>query len=123
MTYDLSKQLQAVRAEAERHMRGTAVIYRAETASDDAGGLTTTWAAAGTVSCAVGLYRPGAMPIEGVAVDQVQAIRYWLVTMPHDTDVTVRDRLSIAGIEYEVLETNAAEQDRPYVACKVVAIE
>lgn len=78
-----------------------ATISRVTRVSDGAGGTTETWGTHLTgVRCRVDLPSSGA---EEQVAGQIQSVATVIVTVPHGTDVTARDRLTVDGRTFEVV--------------------
>src|SRR5207249_487852 len=80
---------------------GTAYIVRATLAVDGIGGRSETWGTVGTVVCDV-------WPISGVGSErviggQITSRAGWYITLPADTDVTVKDRIEESSRTFEVV--------------------
>lgn len=88
----------------------TCVITRATNVSDGQGGSTATWAAVGTALCTLSpLNRTSG---DGFTVaDQIKEVADYVVTLPAETDVTTKDRLTIGARTYEV---SAVKEPRTY---------
>lgn len=80
-------------------------IQRVQSVSDDMGGHTDTWAAAGTVACRVSPYplRPDEREVAG----RVLGLDTWVVTMPAETVISERDRVATGGRSFEVVSVMA----------------
>lgn len=112
--------LSAMRAEQELWLPGTAVVQTNVPTGDAAGGFTPGWVASGTVACRV-------MPdtIRSAERELGGAIREparWVVTMPHDTDVSAQDRIVTAGRVLEVVAVAAATSIQTAVRASCVEV-
>ena len=85
---------------------GTAVIWKASEVGDGQGGATTTWGASGTADCRVSASGMGTA--RDVAA-KLTVISPWLVTLPHDTNITVADRIMIGTRTLDVQAVLAPE--------------
>lgn len=96
------RELDSMRATLDATLPGTAVIHRASGTSDGQGGTETTWAPIGTVlsriSPATGRGQ-GVSPVDGGRQTHEDE---WVITFPDGTSVTERDRVSAAGVAYEI---------------------
>lgn len=111
--------LARMRAQQENYLPQTAVIERYSTSADGMGGFTESWTAVGTVSCRL---RP--MEVEQremVAGEQMISESRWIVTVPHGTDVTAKDRLQISSRTFQVTFVNNDEGYQTAVRCECTA--
>lgn len=107
-----------MRTMQEEYLPGTAVIYRSTTTSDGMGGFNDVYSAVGTVDCRL-------LPPSGderVAGEQIISITEWFITLPHDTNVTVKDRITVDDVrQFEVLWINENEWSHTAMRCAVKA--
>ena len=87
----------------ELAMSSTAIIQRYTLTSDGMGGYSEAWANVGTVSCDL-------WPInqrgerEGVSnAGQAISKADWFITVPYDTTITAKDRVSVNSKTFEVI--------------------
>lgn len=94
-------EIAEMRGIANQTLAGTAVIQGGTVVSDSGGGGTLTWANRGTVDCHISpiLVRGEREDVEGGRIDQ-QAD--WIVTLPANTTISVKDRIVIDSTFYEV---------------------
>lgn len=94
-----------MRADLNQSLPDAGTIQRVTQVSDDMGGHTDTWAAAGTVACRVSPYplRPG----EEVVGGRVLGLDTWVVTLPAETTVSERDRIATGGRSFEIVSVMA----------------
>lgn len=111
-------ELAAMQAVQEEALPGTCVISRRTLTSDGMGGNSESWLSVGTVSCRVspatesGAERPVAeRPLE---------VGPWIITTPHNTDVTPKDRVTWEGRTFEVTASLGKSWE---TARRVVSIE
>jgi head-tail adaptor len=95
-----ASDLTAMRATLGASLPGTAIIQRSTQASDGMGGVTDAWAAVGTVSARVS---PSGMGLDDLVGGEAVNVTPWVVTVPHGTSVTDRDRLAVEGQTFEVV--------------------
>jgi len=95
-----SDELDGLRTDALAALTDSCDVMRAARVSDDAGGVTETWASEGTVACRL---VPARSAREDVAGGAVASITRWAVLFAHDADVMASDRLEIGGVTYEVV--------------------
>ena len=94
-------ELSAMRTVQNETLPGTAVISRNSPTSDGMGGWTDAWAAVGTVD---GRVAPASESgAERLVAERITAEDAWVITLPHDTDVTARDRIVIDSRTFEVV--------------------
>ncbi len=98
--------LTCMRSAVATTLPGTAIVQRSTQASDGMGGVTDTWANAGTVAARVS---PSGGGIEMIAGGEFVASAPWVITVPAGTDVTERDRISYAGQAYEIIRTSSPQ--------------
>ena len=79
---------------------GTAVISRNTPTSDGMGGWTDAWAAIGTVD---GRVSPSGGGSERLIAEQITDDDAWNITLPYNTDVTAKDRITIDSRTFEVV--------------------
>ena len=78
----------------------TVVIWRYTSSSDSMGGVTETWAAAGTVS---GRLSPaGRAGQEAIIAERLTAAEPWVITVPQGTTVYERDRMVVGTRTFEI---------------------
>ena len=96
-------EITGMRSTLDESLPGTAVISRATWVSDNQGGSTATWAAAGTVIARISpaTARPGVEPVAGGGLVSESD---WVGTFPDGTDITVRDRVVWSGATFEVVD-------------------
>jgi len=100
-------ELNAIRDELERlTMPGTAYILSGTLASDGMGGFTTTWGTASTVKCRLDRTGTGYEKASGGGVEPWQG---WVLSLPHDTSVTVTNRVKVASTTYAVKAVDSAK--------------
>lgn len=95
-------ELTAMRTVEESVMSGTAIISRYALTADGMGGYSEAWTNVGTVACDL-------WPIgqrgerERVTGAQMTQDVDWFITVPHDTEVTAKDRIVIDSRTFEVV--------------------
>lgn len=95
-------ELAALRADIAETMPSTCVISRGTSTTDAAGFSSKASAPVGTAICRLDpLNRMGTKEV--VALRETLAI-YRQLTVPHDADLRVNDRVTVAGREYEVIQ-------------------
>ncbi len=102
-----TSEIADMRSEQNETMPDTVVIWRYTSLSDGMGGVSETWASAGTV---IGRLAP--MPRlagERIIGEQLLAADAWVITVPNGTMVYERDRLGVGARTFEVEYTNAHE--------------
>jgi len=113
-----ASELSDMRSVQNQALPGTAIVERYTLVSDGMMGQTESWSAVATVNVRLYPYSSRANS-EGLAGDQIIAQTRWYVTLPYGTDVDEKDRLSIAGNIYDVVEVNTAEMYQTAVRCEV----
>ena len=95
-------QLAAMRRDANRMLPDTAVLYSNTLTSDDGGGYTEAFSAAGTVACRVApiTSRSGG---EGEVGDRIEADAQYVITLPAETSIETDDRIMVGQITYNVV--------------------
>jgi head-tail adaptor len=93
-------ELSLDREDQERWLPDTATIQRATDTRTAAGGTSQSWTSAGTASCRLS---SRGVPREYLALGAQRGAQYWMVTLPHDADVTRKDRLVIGARTLEVV--------------------
>ena len=96
-----------MKATQARALPGTAIVVRNSGSADGMGGFLDSWAAVGTV--AARLAPSDRTPAERIAGEEVASILDWDITVPIGTDVTVKDRITIAGRTFEIQGVNDDE--------------
>lgn len=94
-----SAEITAMQATCESVMTATAVISRYTATPDGQGGQVQTWANVGTANCHVS---PAGQGSERDLAARPAIVSPWVVTMPHDTNVTPKDRIVTGGRTLEV---------------------
>lgn len=114
-------ELTAMRDTQELAMPGTAIIYNVfGLVSDGQGGYYDGPVAVGTVPAR--LYpRTSRSYQEGVGGAQVISMTTWFITMPWDTVVDARNRISMEGRTWEILSVNNDESWRTAIRAEVQA--
>ena len=94
-------QLDEMRETLEESLVDTAVLQESSWEPDGMGGGTTTWVAAGTVSCRVAPARAG----EGEVVEggRVQPDHEHVVTLPAETTIDEDMRILVGGSTYSIV--------------------
>lgn len=110
-------ELDSMRDVAERALPGTAVITLGGTlVSDGGGGGSISYTSGGTVACRIA-------PISGTEreiADRISSDAEFIVTLPHDANVTTDAKLAIGGSTYSV----EAIRDRSYeITTRVEAVK
>lgn len=98
-------ELTAMRAAMTCSFEQTCTIRRPSDVVDSTGGTTRTWADAITVACRIA----GEDAVGRSEEDRhgrVEATTRWTVTLPHNTDVRVADRIVTAGRTLEVVRVD-----------------
>lgn len=113
-------ELAGVRADATAALPDTGAVWRATLTSDGRGGTGQAWAAvASGVLCrlAPGV---GLAAGEGLTASRLGPDASWVVTLPHDTDVGLADRLVIGTRTFEVtfVASGRSELVSLRVACR-----
>lgn len=104
----------------ELAMPGTAVIQGTVSASDGQGGYYESYAGVGTVPAR--LYPVNRRSYhEGVGGAQVISETAWHITMPWDTVVDARNRISMEGRTWEIVSVNNDENWRTAIRAEVTA--
>lgn len=88
-------------------------IIHVALASDGAGGQTETVTSTGPVPCRITPLGLGS-GAERETAERFTGVSLWILTVPHDTVLTVRDRVVCDGITYEVREVNV---QRSWLLC------
>lgn len=110
--------LSFMRETQELAMPGTAVIQGTVNVSDGQGGYYERWVGIGTVPAR--LYpRTSRSYSEQVAGGQLISLTTWWVTMPWDTVVDARNRISMEGRTWEIISVNNDENWRTAIRCEV----
>lgn len=91
-----SEALTSLRALSLLTLPDTCIIQRVSNAPDGSGSQTETWATSSTVACRV---TPTGQqsPAERIIAERIQAASPFTVILPHDADITERDRISWSG--------------------------
>lgn len=113
-----ASELAAMRATAEDALPDTAVIWTVTNVSDGQGGMTATWAAAGTADCRIS---PSGTGSERELASRLSSVSPWYITLPQGTAVTVKDRIHVGA---RVLEVAAIMAPRTWeLTRRLIAIE
>lgn len=89
-------------------LQDTATITRRSTSPDGQGGRNAdVWTVIATVIARIGPGVRGATGAEGTIADRVGASNPVFVNLPAETDVTLKDRVTILGRVLEVIGTDA----------------
>jgi head-tail adaptor len=94
-----ARELARLRADLERTLPETAVLYSLSQASDGQGGLIDTWTAAGTVSARL----DNSSGSKTNVAQSVNPFSSWVLTVPQDTDLTTAHRVTTGGETYVVI--------------------
>lgn len=96
-------ELTAMRDIEDDAMPSTAIIERYGLTTDGMGGYTEAWAAVGTVVCDLWpINKRGDREGVGIGGQPIQRAD-WFITMPYDTDITAKDRVTVDSRTFEVL--------------------
>ena len=100
MTMTISAaELTAMRETLANLMPDTCVISLGSLTPDGLGEFATTWTPSGTVSCRIDPVKAGEV-LNGGAIQPYKTMR---VTLPYDAVVTHDHRLTIGGVNYEII--------------------
>lgn len=113
-------ELSAMRSDVADSLPGTAIISRPTTASDGMGGVTATFAAAGTVACRMEPSQTDATESESGGRSVMASP--WVLHVPHDTDLNATDRIVYDGGTYEVVELYEPRSWQVHVQAQVVQV-
>lgn len=95
--------LDAMRATLDASLPDSCQVVRRSTVPDGAGGTTDTWAnQGGAVACRLSPVSRSDRLAEREVAGELVAVTYWTLTFPDATDVTERDRVTVAGRTFEV---------------------
>ena len=115
-----TREVLRLRANIKTALPDTAAIVRDTLASDGQGGYTVTTAGTiATVSCRVASM--GSSSWERQFADRIGTSANYILTMPHGTDVTAKDRIVVSGRTFEVV--GLAPRVAWSLAVRVVATE
>lgn len=111
-----------MRSTLDASLPDSCAIVRDTLASDGAGGQVATPVTVATIACRIGPVTAIARDLEAITSGEVQARGSWVVTMPAGTDVTERDRITSAGVTYEIVAVPAPRswEIGRRVLCRVV---
>lgn len=114
-------ELDSMREQSAALLPDTCEIQRLTSSADSWGGQSQAWAVvASGVPCRVSVATATA-GVETELAERVTTVMWHLVTLPHGTDVSLADRIAVAG---KVLEVNAIDISRSWsVAIRVTASE
>jgi SPP1 family predicted phage head-tail adaptor len=104
-TWIPTAEITAQRAEVEKAMPSSCVIYRMSETSDGQGGMAQTYAAIGTVDCRLAARRGS----ERYLAAQASPVGAFVLTVPHDTTIAAADRVTVDSVNYRVVFVDAAE--------------
>jgi head-tail adaptor len=104
-------ELAGMRSTLTASMPGTVVVMRSTQTSDGMGGVSDAWAAVGTVTARVS---PTGAGLDDIVGGEFTNITPWVVTVPHGSSVTDRDRIAYLGQTFEVMRTSTP---RSYESC------
>ena len=111
MLWMTDSELEAIRAEIEQLMPDSVIIQRASESVDSYGGVTKTYSAVGTVAGRLdnvsARYTEKGLQEKGVVKMQL--------TVPYDADLLPDDRVSVGGVEFEIVGAELNQTDK---ACK-----
>lgn len=85
-------------------MPEVAYILRNAGAVNAIGGREISWGTIGTVACRA--YASSSEGVEGEANGVIAADGVWTLVVPHDTDVTVKDRVELSTATYSVISND-----------------
>jgi SPP1 family predicted phage head-tail adaptor len=111
-------ELADMRSVQDQAMAGTCVITRRTLTADGMGGFTEMWAAAGTVSGRV--WPAQESGAERLIADRITETDAWVITVPYNTDVVAKDRITADSRTFEVVTAIAHTWE---TARRVVATE
>lgn len=103
-----------MRTSAEQALPGTAVIQSGTLTSDNGGGWTEAFTAAGTVACRVSPISGGEREIGG----RISTEAEYVITLPAETAVETDDRIVVGAITYNVV----AVRDRDWEITRRVEV-
>lgn len=92
-------ELTRMRDTAAAALPGTAYVLRGASADDGIGGRTDTWGTAGTVAVRLAPRGGSEASRGGATLSEADSV----ASLPYGVDLKARDRLSIDGLSYEVL--------------------
>lgn len=94
-------ELASLRRESEKFLPDSCVIQRVTYTRETDGGQTEAWTDLATVACRVA--PSGYQASEPVVADRPVQQATYIVTLPAETDVTARDRISWSGRTFQVV--------------------
>lgn len=101
-----SKELQRIRADAERLLPDTCHILAAAYTQDGQGGYIETWGTvAANVRCRVDAYLHGGR--EQVNTDKLASYRQFVVTLPHNTQISSDNIIRTSSGDYAVISVDS----------------
>lgn len=87
------QELASMRETMNDSLAGTATVEVSSFVSDGGGGGTTTFAAQGTFDCRIAPTTGAGGNQEFIAANRLHPDSEWVVTFPHDAEVTANDQL------------------------------
>lgn len=106
-----AQELSGLRSTLSASMPDQVVVSRSTATSDGMGGQSEVWAAAGTVAARIS---PAGAGLDDLVGGEAVNVAPWVVTVPHGTNITDRDRIEWQGQTFEVIGVNAP---RSWSAC------
>ena len=97
--------LQFMRDAIVQLLPDTCYILTASVASDGQGGQVETWGTAGTTVCRIDAAASKSGFIgqtDSLGAVAIQESTKWMLSLPHDTVVTLNDRVSVNGYTYNI---------------------
>ena len=101
-----ASDLEYMRGAIEQLFPDTCYILSATSASDGQGGYTETWGTAGTSICRIdaAASKGGFIgQFDTITAGAIQESTKWMVSLPHDTTVTLNNRVKINTYEYNIV--------------------
>ncbi len=96
------KELQRIRADAEKLLPDTCHILSATRTPDGQGGYTETWGTAvASVKCRVDANQSGGR--EQIGDDALRSYKQFVITLPYNTNISADNVIRVGGQDYAVI--------------------
>ena len=102
-------ELSAITAYQKQFMTDACVVVTKTTASDTAGGRSTSWTGATSTTCRVA--PTGNQPQEQIIAQRAGTTAVYTISLPVSVTVTAKDRLVVDGRTFEVIGVLARSTD------------
>lgn len=114
MAYLTTSELTAIRDHVEATLPDTCTIEQPTETVDSVGAVTATWSTrASSVACrlAQAMLSGAQGKFSTLAGEQVHEGMVWVLSLPYDQTIEVKDRIVVGGVTHYVRSVNAGESE------------